>query len=547
MVKCLFAVIITFGAAALADAQWSQFAANGQHSGNAALIAQPPVRRLADVTYDPYVADEIDPDNGDLYYHYAAPVLDGDDVFVSIKENVFIGPLEPIPQFSIHRFHWENGLLAEKWSARSDWYAVPEGPWRPPMQPILANGFIYAPGEGGTLLQIDRTSGDIVRRINPFGTSIDGTIYLSGPPSADAGGNIVYGALKLDFNNPWTSDVKGAWLVRITPDGTARTVDFATLLPDAPAADAQCTYLFPFSTVRHPPSPTAVAPTTVCGSQRPGLNVVPAIAPDGTIYIVSRTHLNNRWGYLVAVNPDLTVKWSASLRNRFHDGCDVLLPAGVCPAGTAIGVDPDDNLPGSGVVTDDSTSSPVVLPDRSIIYGALTFYNNSSGHLMHFTADGAYLGAYPFGWDTTPAVWQHDGTFSIVTKENFYGFALRPDPGDFITQLDPQLRVEWQFRNPSRISCRATGCVTEDFGFEWCVNSPAIDANGTVHANAEDGMVYAIAQGGVNYTRLALEGPLGAAYTPMAIDAEGRVYAQNGGHLFAVGGSWPKRRAFRAK
>jgi hypothetical protein len=211
-----------------------------------------------------------------------------------------------------------------------------------------------------------------------------------------------------------------------------------------------------------------------------------------------------------------------------------------------VGVDPDDNLSGSGRVLDLSTASPVVLPDNSVVYGSYSSYNDRNGHLMHFAADGGYLGAYPFGWDTTPAVWQHDGTYSLVTKENFYGDPLlRSDPGDFVTQLSPQLKVEWQFRNPSRTACRQNSCVDEDDGFEWCVNAPAIDARGTVYVNAEDGIIYALAQGGILLDRLSLAGPLGAAYTPLAIDAQGRVYAQTGGHLFAVGGSPARKRAKR--
>jgi hypothetical protein len=72
-----------------------------------------------------------------------------------------------------------------------------------------------------------------------------------------------------------------------------------------------------------------------------------------------------------------------------------------------------------------------------------------------------------------------------------------------------------------------------------------MDANGTVFANAEDGILYAIGQGGVLLDHFPLAGPLGAAYTPVAIDTQGRVYAQTGGHLFVVGGSRPRRRAVR--
>ncbi|MGH9422821.1 MAG: hypothetical protein ACRD3J_22800, partial [Thermoanaerobaculia bacterium] len=115
-----------------------------------------------------------------------------------------------------------------------------------------------------------------------------------------------------------------------------------------------------------------------------------------------------------------------------------------------------------------------------------------------------------------------------------------------VTQLDHGFNIEWQYRNPSRTSCFSDGeCIDEDDGFEWCVNAPAIDSQGTVYVNAEDGIMYAIGQGGRLLDRLNLGGPLGAAYTPVAIDSQGRVYAQKGGHLFAVGGDWPRKRASR--
>src|SRR5205807_8332733 len=67
-----------------------------------------------------------------------------------------------------------------------------------------------------------------------------------------------------------------------------------------------------------------------------------------------------------------------------------------------------------------STSSPIVAPDGAVFYGAYTRYNYAQGHLMKFSADGAYLGAYKFGWDITPSIYRHDGTYSILLKENHY-------------------------------------------------------------------------------------------------------------------------------
>jgi outer membrane protein assembly factor BamB len=312
-----------------------------------------------------------------------------------------------------------------------------------------------------------------------------------------------------------------------------------------------------------------VAPTITCGSQRPGINVAPAIAPDGTVYTISRTHFNDRWGYLVAVNGDLTAKWTASLRNRFHDGCNVAIPpngsAGGCRAGAITGVDPADNLPGSGRINDNGTSSPAVGPDGRIFYGSFTRYNYSQGHLMAFDPDGSYVGTYGWGWDLTPAIYRHDGTYSLLLKENHYnappycndhvascpGNRTLTTPNDpeqyFITQLSRDLAVEWRFKNTETKSCvRIDGAIQcqEDHpnGFEWCVNAVAVDARGVVYANAEDGNVYAIDQGGLLRQRLFLNLALGAAYTPLSIGGDGRIYTQNNGVMFAVGAANTQRR-----
>ena len=86
---------------------------------------------------------------------------------------------------------------------------------------------------------------------------------------------------------------------------------------------------------------------------------------------------------------------------------------GGCRVGARNGVDPAENKPGAGRVLDDASSTPTIAPDGSILYGAYSRYNYAQGHLMRFSANGDYLGAFGFGWDTTPAIYQHDGTYSI--------------------------------------------------------------------------------------------------------------------------------------
>ena len=62
-----------------------------------------------------------------------------------------------------------------------------------------------------------------------------------------------------------------------------------------------------------------------------------------------------------------------------------------------------------------------------------------------------------------------------------------------------------------------------------------VDANGVVYANSEDGNLYAINQGGTPKSSIFLDLALGAAYTPLAIGPDGRVYTENKGTPFVIG------------
>ena len=371
-------------------------------------------------------------------------------------------------------------------------------------------------------------------------------------------------------------DVPNSWLVKIDTGDQSKAVPWATLVPGAPSATDQCKFRFDLTAVPWPPSPDAVVPTIACGSQRPPVNTAPAIGPDGTIYDISRASLNDYYGYLVAIRPNLKPKWIASMREKFLDGCGTrTLPPngqpGGCRAGAHIGVSPPDNLPGSGRVLDDATSAAVVAPDGSIYYGAYTRYNYAQGHLMRWSSAGVYLGSnndaisgFQFGWDTTPAVFPYtaaDGTstFAVITKENHYGDVgsycndntiCPPDrtatnPGYpeeyFMTSLNPDLSRKWRWQNTNTLSCShakdgTLSCVSDHpFGFEWCVNAPAVDNNGTVFSNSEDGNLYEIDRNGNLLNQVFTNLALGAAYTPLSIGPDGKIYTQNNGHLFVVG------------
>jgi outer membrane protein assembly factor BamB len=279
--------------------------------------------------------------------------------------------------------------------------------------------------------------------------------------------------------------------------------------------------------------------------------MAPAIASDGTIYTAAAHHFVNRHSYLIAVNKNLTLKWSASLRNLFTDGCGVPITAGGtmppsgapsgCREGAPLGVDPQTRRNGDARVIDNGSATPLIAPDGSIFLATFSAYNGFRGHTVHFNAAGQYLGAYPYGADLTPAIYRHGSTYSIVIKDNYY--VDWPDsPRDFyITQLSPNFDIEWRFKATNTDHCHRDEndnvvCEPGDTGtFEWCMNAPAIDKNGTTYAISEDGWLYAIEQGGTVRDRVFLELAVGAAYTPASIGHDGKVYAQNYGHLFVAG------------
>jgi hypothetical protein len=272
--------------------------------------------------------------------------------------------------------------------------------------------------------------------------------------------------------------------------------------------------------------------------------VTPAIGPDGTVFTASRADLSTGYSYIVALRPDLSLKWATSLRGLVNDGCGFHHPDfpgddAVCSdTFSAIGVDPTTNQPPALTVEDSSSSTPVALPDGGVLYGAQDNYNHSRGHLVKLGPNGEPAGTYTFGWDTTPALYLHDSTYSIVLKDNHYSSG----GPFFITQLSKDLAPEWKFQDTTTQACvrQPDGtllCSDEPHpnGFEWCVNAPAVDAHGDVFANSEDGNVYQIGQGGVLKTQTFLNQALGAAYTPIALDPAGRIYALNNGELSVLG------------
>ena len=299
---------------------------------------------------------------GDLLVHYQVPLVDGNDVFIESKDGTYSNSTYSTQKWHQNKYSWQGGTLVKQWTFNTDWFAPGSSSlfWEPVYHAALANGFLYDPGQGGTIFKINKSTGAVVKRINPFGTTINPNTFTASPISADSSGNLYYNVVQVTQNNPTGflgDDVVGSWLVKVTPSDVVTKVSYSTLFSQAqikgeavPLANGRCNVSFSQTQLPWPPQPNSNPSTTPCGSQRAALNIAPAIAPDGTIYTVSKAHLVTRYNYLVAVNANLTGKWAASFRGRLNDGCGVSFPilrtkATMSQISSSVWVTPNEGMP----------------------------------------------------------------------------------------------------------------------------------------------------------------------------------------------------------
>ena len=95
--------------------------------------------KLADIVYDPFIAQEKAELGGELVVHEQTPVIDGNDVYMVLKTGTY-NSCTPVGNWGTgaacgpnswnsmiwneRRYTWINGQLATIWTFQSDW--VPE-------------------------------------------------------------------------------------------------------------------------------------------------------------------------------------------------------------------------------------------------------------------------------------------------------------------------------------------------------------------------------------------------------------------------------------
>src|SRR5258708_36076188 len=70
-------------------ANWLQWGRTPQHNGATSAVGIIPGTQLADITYDPFVAQAHAESNGEFRAHYHVPLIDGGMVFLEFTTRVY--------------------------------------------------------------------------------------------------------------------------------------------------------------------------------------------------------------------------------------------------------------------------------------------------------------------------------------------------------------------------------------------------------------------------------------------------------------------------
>src|SRR6476619_3953688 len=110
-----------FAAVLLLSAPWPQFGRDATHTGTAPNIAQRLEGVVAEIVIDPFADFERSMSGGDLFVHYATPLIDGDDVFVEVKGGTYTVGDWSTQTWGIQAFRWQKGELVHRWTRMSGW------------------------------------------------------------------------------------------------------------------------------------------------------------------------------------------------------------------------------------------------------------------------------------------------------------------------------------------------------------------------------------------------------------------------------------------
>jgi hypothetical protein len=471
---------------------WPGHARNAQHTAVSSVAAQP----LANIHWQTPV--DLSPPIGEILIHYGSPlVTPAGTVIVPVKTGT--------NSFRVEAHDQATGAVL--WTQDTGYHA-PQAGFVPSFSPVLFNGKLYLPDEGGRVLvrdTPDQATGKVSRLVF-YGESnftADPKIYndnvrIDTPITADAAGNLYFGFVVHGV----TPIGLQSGLARISASGRGSFVAATTA-----AADPQITKV--------------------------DVNCAPALSHDGKTLYVGVNNKDFGFGYLLALSSK-TLKAIAKVRLT----------------------DPNTGL--DAEIPDESSATPTVGPDGDVYFGVLENPfpgHNDRGWLLHFDSTLSQIKTPgSFGWDDTASIVSaslvpsYTGTskYLILTKYNNYAGVGTGDGINKMAVLDPNA-TEPDLVFPSTLVMNEVLTIKgvtpdPDSNFpgavkEWCINTAAVDPiTKSALVNSEDGKLYRWDLTTNTLSQIiTLSSGIGEAYTPTAIGTDGTAFAINDAVLFALG------------
>jgi hypothetical protein len=472
---------------------WPGHAKNSQHTSVSSVASQ----ALSKIHWHAPV--DLASAGGEIFIHYGSPLITpAGTVIVPVKTGV--------NNFRAEARNQTSGAVV--WLLKTD-YTAPSAQFLPSFSPVLANGKLYMPAAGGTVLvrdTPDEATGKLRRLVFYGAANFDGNrklysdnVEINTPITADSAGNLYFGFIVLGT----TPIGLQSGLARISVTGQGSYVAATTA-----ANDPQITKV--------------------------DMSCAPALSHDEKIVYVGVNNFDFGFGYLLALDSQ-TLETIRAVRL----------------------IDPNSGA--DAEITDESSAAPTVGPDGDVYFGVLENPfpgHNDRGWLLHFSA-GLTKEKIPggFGWDDTASIvpasivpsYHGASKYLVMTKYNNYAGIGTGDGINKVAILDPNATEPDPIFPTTLVMNEVLTVkgVTPDPSFptfpgavrEWCINTAAVDpARKSVLVNSEDGKLY---RWDLTTNTLSevirLSSGIGEAYTPTVIGTDGTAFAINKAVLFAVG------------
>src|SRR6266850_856721 len=248
---CL-SILLVASAPLLVAQEWPQCALNAQHTGQTSIVGQNLNQNIVNLVYDPITDQEkqggVDVFGAaDLFIHYQAPLVDGNDTYMMTKQGPFDIFSYASQTWGETKYTWSGGTLVPVWVFTTDWKApgtLATDFWEPVFHPALANGVLYVPGAGGSIWKVNKSTGTGTR-LNPF-NNVSQSRFVTSPLTVDASGRILYTVVQLkNGTKDWfADDIIDAFLVRVSPNDSIEKVSWSTITVGAPAGTDLCLNAF---------------------------------------------------------------------------------------------------------------------------------------------------------------------------------------------------------------------------------------------------------------------------------------------------------------